>query len=303
MRRLNTQHGISFVDILVGAGVISMVVLATISLVHNQTSQLKTIMQNKEASDLHKTLMNAFSNSDNCTCLLNPSRNTVYGANLHFDSTLTTAGRMDLHELFIDCDPQKHPMSSVAIAGQPFMSTDPDMKVSDVLLDNIKCTKGPQHCTGVLTVKFDTGGPKSAIHPVTILEQFTIDNKNPSRATVSECTGVIAGSGPVGDSSSLQNWPLAVACTCEGISTVFQFSSTFKNGQQSAIGTDTGMKYVNSAVSYSSTDGVHQLAIYYDHVGDYVVGPGAGCKFVNGKAMGVLNCPAQLHLDGRHLEF
>ena len=192
MRRLINQQGISFVDFLVGAGVISIVVLATVSLVHNQTSQLKTIMQNREAMELQKTLINAFSNSDNCTCLLNPSRNALYGSNLHFDSTLPTSGRMDLHELFTECDAQKHPTNPVAVAGQALGGADSGLRVADVALDNIKCLKGPQNCTGVITVKWDNGGSKAAIHPITILEQFTVDRKDPSRVTVAECNGMVS---------------------------------------------------------------------------------------------------------------
>lgn len=311
MRRLPNHHGISIVDFLVGCGIASIIVLATVSLVYNQTSQLRTIMQNRDAAELHKAMLASMANSENCTCLLNPSRNVIYEENLHFDSRLPTAGRIDLHEFFSDCDAQKHPMTPIAVVGQSLPGSDSSLKVSDVAVENIKCTKGPQSCTGVITVKFDPGTSKVAIHPISILEQFTIDNRNPHRASIVECGGIIQGSASIGDGSSLSSWPLAIGCSCEGTSLLYHMAASFKNGQQAAIPVATGMSYLSSAVSYSnekddtgtSAGRVRQAIIYYDRSGNFVVGPGTACKYSGGKAIGVPSCPTPLHLDGRQLEF
>lgn len=294
MQRLRGQQGISIVDLIVGVGILAIVVLATVSLVYNQTTQIRTIMQNRDASELHKTLVQAMSNSDSCTCLLNPSRNVIYDSNLHFDSTLPTPGRMDVHELFSECDGQKHPMNSIAVTGQKLPGSDSELKVADIALDNIKCVKGPQNCTGLLTVKWETGS-KLAVHPVAILEQFKIDNKKPSKAFVTECTGIVQSNASIGDANSLSNWPLAVSCSCTGADKIFHLSSSFKNGQQSAIRAASGMTYV------SGTD--QAAAVYYDRSGNYVLGPGTACRFTDDKPEGAPSCPAQLHLDGRVLEY
>lgn len=200
--KLKDESGFSILEVLISAGLVTVVATAVSTMIQSQVQETRAINERLTALDFQKSLSIALADGSVCNYVLNnPSVKT-------FDATKITANSpqdisLSASEPLYASYTKSTGTAGAVIAqvGKAPMSEAPNMVVNSIKL-SIDGAPNPLpspgagiNFTGKWLINFDSSKMVRAIKPVTVPALLTVDMTNPASATITGCQGNSNGSG------------------------------------------------------------------------------------------------------------
>ncbi|MFN3696814.1 MAG: prepilin-type N-terminal cleavage/methylation domain-containing protein [Pseudobdellovibrio sp.] len=161
-------RGMSLIEVIISAGVISIVALASVSLIEQQQKSIRTLSDKLTTIEVEKTLKNAFINDGFCKCYFKNKTLNVSSLNYRLNATdlSVPVGYTDT----VACTPN----SLKIVPNINEVLPNSKIKIKNIVVSPIQNQTGNLY-TGQLTVEFDTGSKSIALNKVTTQVSMTID--------------------------------------------------------------------------------------------------------------------------------
>jgi len=198
------KRGFTLTETIVSIVSVSIICLLVLHIVDFQTRMAKDLSQRQEIFNLKQVMMAALSDTQVCTCMLNPAFNKSNNSPLHFP-TSGPPPRVQLRQFFLGCEAGS-PSMPVATADSPLPGSQTGLKVSSIAFKEIRPTdpaSGNQFI-GIMEVQFDPASITIPRVPVSLPLRVSVSpGPLAGTAIVSQCVGKTAAQVLMADHSKV----------------------------------------------------------------------------------------------------